>query len=222
MRLTGSLKINSLFQGRRIIRRLDSGRKPFREVYLCSYDNAKEQVLILYKNSLTPTCMTELGTMCPIEYYKRIHFHGNDTNGLPELFDYGQNDIYTWLFEESFLHMPTLGDLCNIFNLTPSVKRYVQDFAIEILKHTFNSTPLLNNDLPMILLPGNIRWESRDTGISTVITSLDELFVPEYYDMEAVCSYYDIRNGIQIPNYHQIFNGYYSIWSLFNNRMYCS
>lgn len=87
--------------------------------------------------------MTELGTMCPIEYYKRIHSHGNDTNGLPELFDYGQNDIYTWLLEESFLHTPTLGDLCNIFNLTPSAKRYVQDFA---LKHTFNSTPLLNND----------------------------------------------------------------------------
>lgn len=110
--------------------------------------------------------------------------------------------------------------MCNIFNLTTSV--YVQDLAKEILEHTLESTPLLNNDSPTMLLPGNIRWESGDTGISTVITSLDELFVTEYYDTEAVCPYYDIRNGIQIPNYYQIIDDNHSTWSLFNNMIYCS
>ncbi len=225
MRKTDSFKIGSLFQGRRIIRRMDSGRKPFREVYLCSSDNATEQVLILYKNSLTPDCMLDFGTMCPVEYYRRIHLHGDDAKGLPELLDYGQTDIYTWMFEESFLQMPTLETLCNIFNLTPSGKRCGQDFAKEILKHTIISTPLLNNDSndsPKMLLPGNIRCKSEDTGLSTAITGLDEMFAPEYYDTEAIYPYYYIGNEVQIPDYHKIFDVRYSLRGLIKNRADCS
>ena len=44
------LQIGSLFKGRVIKKRLDRGRKPFREVYLCTLGREWEQVLILYRN----------------------------------------------------------------------------------------------------------------------------------------------------------------------------
>lgn len=213
MSLTGGLKIGSFFQGRRIIRRMDSGRKPFREVYLCSSNKATEQVLILYKNNLIPACMIEIGTICPIEYYRRIHLHGDDTNGLPELYDYGQNEIYTWLFEESLIHMSTLGALNGILNLTPPVKRCMIDFITEVIIHVSRFTPLLDTESPMILNPDNIRWKSENAGLSTAITSLDELFAPEYYDIEAVYPYYAIRNEAQMLDRHKKLSIYYPTWS---------
>lgn len=117
------------------------------------------------------------------------------------------------MFEESFLHMPTLETLSNVFHLTPSVKKCVLNLAKEVLIHTIISTPLLNIDSPKMQLPGNIRWKSWSAGLSTAITNLDELFAPEYYDTEAVYPYYGIRDEVQMPIFYNVFD-IYSPWNL--------
>ena len=105
------LQIGSVFKGRVIKKRLDRGRKPFREVYLCTLGREWEQVLILYRNDRVPAWLAEKGTTCPLEYRFRVRMRGDRAEGLPTLFEYGRDSSFTWLFEERLTEKISLGRL---------------------------------------------------------------------------------------------------------------
>ena len=185
------------FRGRTILRRLDSGRKPFREVYLCSSPERGRQVLILYINRRTPLCMYEFGTACPMEYFKRIHLRGTQGEGLPELFDYGQSLLYSWIFEEYLDGTETLGEALGGLDMQGKEGAERLDRLLESFRKAL-STPLLSAHGAagdgLMITPDSIRLGRDKDGNSHVcFVGLDEMIAPQYYDREEIYSYYDLR-----------------------------
>ena len=193
-RTNSGLIIGSFFKRRKIVSRLDSGRKPFREVYLCSFENRCEQILILYRNNTVPQCMIESESGCPLEYYQRTHFQGNQSQGLPSLYDYGRDCDYTWMFEEYLTETLSMKCLLNHLNIQSYVGNNMFDCLLGAINRAHTQNHILRDPETQIMVaPDNIHVRLDGNRFVLSFTGYDEMLAPMYHDMKAICDYYDLR-----------------------------
>lgn len=203
------LQIGSLFKGRVIKKRLDRGRKPFREVYLCTLGREWEQVLILYRNDRVPAWLAEKGTMCPLEYRFRVRMRGNRAEGLPTLYEYGRDGSFTWLFEERLTEKIPLRKLLRNLNVRAGAGKNIFECLLEACGDALGRCRFLTDPgIPTMVTPDSIHVKLEGDTLALLFTGYDQMIAPMYPDRAAAGEYYDL--GYADPELPGKYHGEYS------------
>lgn len=172
------MKCGDTFQGRRLIRQLDRGKKKYRQVFLC--EGAKE-VIIIYSVQDIPEKMCLGKDRLPLEYLWYVQYKDVPNTCLPRLIDYGHNRDFVWLVTKH-IELCNLSDYLGNKSCSEGEWKELFDSFVSYMLTVFKANPMLcQTSIPLCLTPDNISVSEKENGyLECYLTGVDTLLYPAY------------------------------------------
>lgn len=173
-----TMKCGDTFQGRRLIRQLDSGKKKYRQVFLCEGEN---EVITVYNSQDIPMKMRIGNDGLPLEYLWYVQYKDVPNTWLPRLIEYGYDSEHVWLITK-YIDLCFLSDYLGDKNCSEREWKELFDAFVSYMLAAFSANPMLcQTSVPLCLTPDNIFVSEKENGyLECYLTGIDTLLYPAY------------------------------------------
>lgn len=206
------MKAGDNFNGLKLERRMDSGKKEYRQVFMCYPEkegncSKTKRCIIIYDRAHTPLSMCEGQDKLPMEYGFYIEHYRDSNSGLPKLIDHGYDSNYVWLVVKYIAFKNLLEYMNDDYTSVEYVPTYESFFDYMAVFFRINDM-LCQADKPLCITPNNIFLHETKRNISCYFVGLDTMLSPSYpeFDFER----YDVARYLP----PEIMQGEYDIRSL--------